>query len=272
MLIAVEHVTTYRYDAPVRGVVQSHRLTPSVFEGQRTLAWEVAVSDGQKGGAFRDGAGDWVQGWSLRGPVEEITVTLRGLVETVDLAGVLRGHREAVHPLAYLGETAATRPDAAIRDLAAGVRGAGGPLDTAHALAAAVAGAIKWTPGATRAHTTAAEALMLGEGVCQDHTHVTIAAARVLGLPARYAAGYMLADDATGEAAHAWAEIWVEGLGWVGFDPANACCPDARYVRTGSGLDARDAAPIRGTARGGAAAETLEVAVRVAQGQAQGQQ
>ncbi|HMO07865.1 MAG TPA: transglutaminase family protein [Paracoccaceae bacterium] len=271
MLITVEHVTTYRFDRPVRGVVQSHRLTPSVFEGQRTLAWDVAVSDGQKGGGFRDGAGDWVQGWTVSGPVEEIAVTVRGLVETADMAGVLRGHRESVHPLAWLSDTGATRPDAAIRDLAAGVRGAGGALDTAHALSAAVGKSIVWTPGATRAHTTAAEALTLGEGVCQDHAHVMIAAARVLALPARYVAGYMLADDATGEAAHAWAEVWVEGLGWVGFDPANECCPDARYIRTGSGLDARDAAPIRGITRGGAGAETLAVAVRVALGQGQAQ-
>lgn len=271
MLIAVEHVTTYRYDRPARGVVQSHRLTPSVYEGQRTLAWEVTVSDGQKGGGFRDGAGDWVQGWSVRGPVEAITVTVAGLVETADLAGVLRGHRESVHPLAWLADTAATRPDAAIRDLAAGVRGAGGALDTAHALAGAVARAIDWTPGATKPHTTAAEALTLGQGVCQDHAHVMIAAARVLELPARYAAGYLLTEGQTGEAAHAWAEVWVRGLGWVGFDPANQCCPDGRYIRTGSGLDARDAAPIRGTARGGAGTEALEVAVRVAQGQAQPQ-
>jgi transglutaminase-like putative cysteine protease len=82
-------------------------------------------------------------------------------------------------------------------------------------------------------------------------------------VPARYASGYLLADadGAAHEAAHAWAELWVEGLGWVGFDPANRCCPDARYVRLGSGLDARDAAPVRGIARGHAAGR---LAVRVA--------
>ncbi len=57
-------------------------------------------------------------------------------------------------------------------------------------------------------------------------------------------------DGRTHEAAHAWAEICVPGLGWVGFDPANRCCPDDRYIRLGSGLDAQDAAPIRGIARG----------------------
>jgi hypothetical protein len=95
MILTVDHVTTYRYAQPVRGVVQSHRLTPSVFDGQKVRDWSVAVSDGLKGGGFRDGAGDWVQSWSVLGPVSEITVTVRGTVETQDLAGLLRATRKA---------------------------------------------------------------------------------------------------------------------------------------------------------------------------------
>jgi hypothetical protein len=85
MILTVDHVTTYRYAQPVRGVVQSHRLTPSVFDGQKVRDWSVAVSDGLKGGGFRDGAGDWVQSWSVLGPVSEITVTVCGTVETQEM-------------------------------------------------------------------------------------------------------------------------------------------------------------------------------------------
>lgn len=273
MLLSVEHVTTYRYDRPVRGVVQSHRLTPADHEGQRVLAWDVAVTDGARGGGFRDGAGDWVQGWTVTGPVSEISVAVRGLVETADTTGVLRGHKEKVPPMVWLAATPATRADAAIAAMAVRAQAAGDALAQAHAMSAAVAEAIAWTPGATRPHTTAAEALALGEGVCQDHAHVLIAMARSAGFPARYVAGYMLhdAEIAAQDAAHAWAEIWVDGLGWVGFDPANSCCPDARYVRLGSGMDAQDAAPIRGTTRGGAGEERMDVAVTVAQAQARSQ-
>lgn len=273
MLIMVEHVTRYSYDTPVRGVVQSHRLTPAAFEGQRVLAWDVAVSDGLKGGGFRDGAGDWVQGWSVAGPVQEILVTVRGMVDTQDTAGVLRGHREAVPPLAYLADTVPTRADAALAALAAeAAKGTDGPLALAHALSAAVADAILWTPGVTQAATTAAEALALGKGVCQDHAHALIAVARSAEVPARYVTGYLVTGEGvSGEAAHAWAEVWVDRLGWVGFDPANRCCPDGRYVRLGSGSDAVDAAPIRGTARG-PGAESMDVEVRVAEMQAQTQQ
>ncbi|MGB8812849.1 MAG: transglutaminase family protein [Paracoccaceae bacterium] len=264
MWLTVDHVTRYRYDQPVRGVVQSHRLTPSVFEGQAVGNWVITVTDGLPGGAFRDGAGDWVQGWTVPGPVSEIAVTVRGSIETRDLAGVLRGHREMVPPECYLRISGATRADVALMDLAGVANGAADALEAAHRLSAAVADAIAYRPGTTHAHTTAAEALAGGEGVCQDHAHALLAMARHLGLPARYVSGYLHAssDGLLHEAAHAWGEVFVKGLGWVGFDPANRCCPDDRYIRLGSGLDAPDAAPIRGIARG-PGVESLDVTVAV---------
>jgi transglutaminase-like putative cysteine protease len=93
--------------------------------------------------------------------------------------------------------------------------------------------------------------------------HALIALAQSSGLPARYVTGYLLTgEEEVNEAAHAWAEIHIESLGWVGFDPANRCCPDQRYIRLGSGRDARDAAPIRGVTRGGAT-EAMDVRVVV---------
>jgi transglutaminase-like putative cysteine protease len=265
MRLTVDHVTRYTYDAPVRSVVQSHRLSPSVFAGQKIIDWEVGVDGGVKGARHRDGAGDQVQGWTIAGPASEIKVHVRGTVETKDLNGVLTGHRETVAPGCYLRETPPTRADQALTDLARSVQ-ASDPLALAHALSAVVSGAIAYRPGVTHAHTTAAEALALAEGVCQDHAHALIACARLNDIPARYVSGYLFAteDGTPHEAAHAWAELHVMGLGWVGFDPANRCCPDARYIRLGSGLDAQDAAPIRGIARGGAD-EAMDVTVAVLQ-------
>ena len=80
MLLTVDHLTRYAYDIPVRAVVQSHRLTPARFDGQRVLGWTVTVSGGEMGGAFRDGAGDWVQGWTVKGPVSAIEVRVQGQV------------------------------------------------------------------------------------------------------------------------------------------------------------------------------------------------
>ncbi len=263
MKLQITHETTYRYDAPILGLAQSLRLTPSVFEGQRVADWTVAVAGGHRGAAFRDGAGDWVEFWSLRGPISEVTVTIHGRIETRDTAGVLRGHREAVNPQVYLRDTALTAPDAALRDLAAGLAGEDA-LDLSHRLSAAVSDAILYRPGVTESRTSAAEALMLGEGVCQDHAHALIALARLRGLPARYVSGYLHTsiDGTPHDAAHAWTEIHTGSLGWVGFDAANRCCPDDRYVRLGSGYDAADAAPIVGR-RVGQGAESLDVRVAV---------
>lgn len=268
MIISVSHRTIYSYDAPLRIAVQSLRLTPSHFDGQKVLTWGIAVEGGTRGAGFRDGAGDWIESWSVRGPADRVEVTVTGEVETRDLTGVLRGHREAVHPLVYLRPTPATLADAALSALGAEAASAGSPLETGHALSRAVAGAIAYRPGVTAAHTSAAEALALGEGVCQDHAHALIAAARAIDIPARYVSGYLLADQDGNEheAAHAWAELWIEGLGWVGFDPANECCPNELYVRIGSGFDARDAAPIRGIASG-PGSESLDVTVAVSAGQ-----
>lgn len=267
MILTVHHVTTYRYASPVRGAVQSLRLTPSVFDGQRVSDWQLDVEGGQRGGAFRDGAGDWVEGWSIRGPASAVTVTVTGTVETADLTGMLRGHKETVAPATYLRESVLTRADAAVSRIARQATGkAIDVLDAAHKLSAAVGEAIAYKPGTTGMMTSAAEAVALGEGVCQDHAHALIAAARTVGMPARYISGYLHMDSEGNvhDAAHAWAELWVDTLGWVGFDPANRCCPDERYIRLGSGYDARDAAPIRGVAQGGGAGtESMDVTVAV---------
>ena len=265
MKLRISHETTYRYGRPIRNLVQSLRLTPSIFEGQKIHEWQIDVTDGIRGPGFRDGAGDWIEGWTVRGPVDQVTISIEGRIDTRDLAGVLRGHREMIHPMAYLRDTAATKPDDALRDLAASVQGStDDSLDLAHRLSSTVTDKIAFKPGVTGHATTAAEALALGEGVCQDHTHALVTLARIRNLPARYVSGYLHStiDGQAHDAAHAWAEIHVQGLGWVGFDAANKCCPDERYVRLGSGLDASDAAPIRGVAMG-SGAEELAVAVRV---------
>jgi transglutaminase-like putative cysteine protease len=141
----------------------------------------------------------------------------------------------------------------------------GAPLERMHKLMGTVNARVAYVIGATNAHTSAAEALKDGKGVCQDHAHIFIAAARVMGFPARYVNGYFLTDtEGPADAHHAWAEVFIGGLGWVGFDPANNICPTESYVRLACGLDAGSAAPIRGNRRGGSE-EVLDVTVEVQQ-------
>lgn len=269
MKLTVLHHTRYRFDQPMRGIVQSHRLTPARTAAQRVIDWRVEVTDGVHGAGFRDGAGDWVDTVTVRGPVTALTIEVAGTVETTDTAGVLRGHRETAPPASYLRPTRATQCETRLAELgAAALAGADAAdaLGQAHALSEAVTRAIAYAPGRTHAHTTAAEALAQGAGVCQDHAHALIAVAIAQGIPARYVCGYLFsaADGPIAEASHAWAELHIPDLGWVGFDPSNACCPDSRYIRLGSGADAAEAAPIRGVALG-SGAEALDVTVSVDQ-------
>ncbi|WP_226778972.1 transglutaminase family protein [Oceaniglobus trochenteri] len=267
MRLTISHETLYRFNPPMRSVVQSHRLTPSQFEGQQVVDWKVEIEGALRGASFRDGAGDWIETISVPGPVHEVRVVVQGTIETRDLAGVLRGHRESVPPEAYLRPTTSTEADRSVHALAEEALAdvpADDHLARAHALANAVAGAIQYCPGETTSATSGAEALAQGQGVCQDHSHALIAAAQASDIPARYVTGYLEsgADGAAHEASHAWAELWVQGIGWIGFDPANQCCPDERYVRLGSGHDAQGAAPIRGVVDG-AGIEAMDVDVHV---------
>jgi len=273
MRLNIRHVTTYRYEPPARGMSPRIKLFPSVFDGQAVPSWTVTVNGKQVRPNFRDGYGDEVALVSARDHVESCEIVAEGVVETGDRAGVVKGLRAPAHPSVFLRETASTEADEAIRELARQADAdSPDPLSLAHLLCARIGEAIAYQTGETEAETTAAEALEAGKGVCQDHAHVFISAMRSLNVPARYVSGYLFtAEEGPNAAAHAWAESWVAGVGWVGFDAANALCPTDAYVRIACGLDARDAAPIRGAIAAGSD-ESIDVAVTVLQAQGQTQQ
>ena len=260
MRLAIKHTTTYRYDPEAARVALRLKLYPTHFGGQRPVRWSISVNGEAPSTPIVGPYGDEESIWLCRAPVDQLEIVAEGVVETVETAGVLTEWRMAARPNMMLRPTPLTEANDAIQALAEAVAGVENGLDQAHALSALVSERIVYAPGETTAHTTAAEALAAGKGVCQDHAHVMIAAARSLGAPARYVSGYLSVHDGEtteGDTAetHGWAEVWVPALGWIGFDPANEVCPTERYVRLASGLDAADAAPIRGAVVG----ETEEV-------------
>lgn len=196
----------------------------------------------------------------------ELVIACEGVVDTADRSGVVGRHLGRLPLWAYLGQSPRTRPGPKLRALAAPLASAkADPLAQLHALSQAVLAAIEYAPGHTHVGTSAEEALGAGRGVCQDHAHVFIGAARLLGTPARYVSGYLMMEgQVEQEAGHGWAEAHVDGLGWVGFDVANGISPDARYVRMATGRDYAEAAPVTGIAFGGSAS-TLSVSLAVEQ-------
>ncbi len=269
MRLSIRHATTYAYDPPADRCALRLRLYPSSFDAQRVLNWTVSVNETAIPPLLAAASGDREAVWTCSSPASEVAIVAEGEIETSDVAGVVRGLKDSVRPSVYLRATPLTEADKRIEDLAGGVSGRS-TLDKAHALMAAVRDAVDYKPASTTSHTTAAQALKLGTGVCQDHANIFVSAARAMRVPARYVVGYLLAQEEKLTETHAWAEAYVPDIGWVGFDPANRMCPTDHYVRLGCGVDSADAAPIRGGVSG-SPQERLSASVDISQTQSQTQ-
>ncbi|PXA83000.1 transglutaminase [Caulobacter sp. D4A] len=270
MRLKISHTTEYLYDEPVPYSLQRLRLTPVDGPGQKVLNWAVSVDGAKIEAGYADQFGNRVELVSMEGAEHTIRITASGEVETEDRAGVFGPHQGFCPLWLFLRETTRTKPGKLVRELARSLKG-DSELAKMHALMEAIHETVAYAPGATGTETTAEQALEARTGVCQDHTHIFLAAARLLDIPARYISGYLLMEGTTEQAAtHAWAEVHLPGLGWVGFDASNKICPNDSYVRVASGLCYRDCAPVSGI-RLGPAGENLKVSLTVAAGQTQSQ-
>lgn len=263
MHLQVTHTTTYWFDEPVRFGLQQLRLTPTTDPTQTVLSWETEIIGGSKEVTFADHHNNQVDLVSFGADQPSLTITSHGVAETMDTSGVL-SDRPPLMPLWFFRrDTPLTRPGVGVAELIGETAGAAPDLGLLHELSARIRDRIAYTTGATSTASNAEDAIAAGRGVCQDHTHVFLAAVRQLRFPARYVSGYLFMEDTEmQEATHAWAEVFVESLGWVGFDVSNGIAPDEKYIRVATGLDYRDAAPVRGL-RYGDGLEQLTVSVHV---------
>ena len=268
MRIRVSHTTSYAYAGATRSILQVLRLTPRSHEGQHVVNWTVEADSDIRMRMSEDAFGNLIHTLSTDKPVTGLTLNVTGEVRTADTGGVVAGAIERLPDAVYLRETPLTLADDAIRALAARVAAEAGsdPLQRLHALNTAIHAEMAFVTGSTEVTATAAEAYAQGSGVCQDLSHIFLAAARRLGIPARSGSGDLVRVDGQvdQDAGHAWVEAHAPFLGWVGFDPANGISASAAHVRIAVGLDYLDAAPIRG-ARSGGGDETMAVKLRVAE-------
>lgn len=267
MLLTISHTTRYQYDRPARHALQQVRLTPKSRAGQTVQQWQTEITGGQKQLSYDDQHNNHVELVSFEPDATEVVIHSHGTVDSTNGTGIV-GPQGGFAPLWYFRRpTPLTRPGPGLRKMAREMAQAGASDDVAnmHALMNAIEAVVRYDPGNTDTGTTAEEALEAGHGVCQDHAHIFIALARMLGYPARYVSGYLMMNDRIQQdATHAWAEAHIAGLGWVGFDVSNAISPDERYVRVATGLDYREAAPISGLLVG-AGTEEMAVTLQVQQ-------
>ena len=266
MRLKILHTTTYHFDHPVAYGLQQLRLVPKSRTGQTVLNWQMDIDGGRVETEFTDHHQNRVSLISFDPSASSIIVHCAGEVETADTVGVTGRHGGFAPLWFFRGATDLTRSGTRLRSLIRGLKEEEAEdLPRLHSLSARIRAALPYEIGVTHANTSAEEALEHGGGVCQDHAHIFIAAARLLGYPARYVSGYLMMNDRVHQdASHAWAEAYVEPLGWVGFDVSNGISPDARYVRVATGLDYRDAAPVSGL-RFGAGGEAMSIDIQVQQ-------
>ncbi|MCY4152419.1 MAG: transglutaminase family protein [Aestuariivita sp.] len=262
--LRIRHRTHYAFEVPITYGLQQVRMLPREDQGQRVISWKVEIDGGVKELEFIDHHSNNVQLFSFHNNVLDVLVVCEGMIEIGDQSGVVGKHRALTPLWLFERETSETRAGSAVRGLAQKVKG-GSDLKKLHALSELIKTSIIYQTEDQYSGRSADRIVQDGFGVCQDHAHVFIAAARHMGFPCRYVSGYLLLDDTDEqEAMHAWVEAHIFNLGWVGFDVSNGISPDNRYVKVATGLSYQEAAPIIGTRIGGGS-ERLNVAIEVAQ-------
>lgn len=263
MRIKIHHETTYHYDVQPSHLVQRLHLTPCDFIGQKTINWKISTPGIAEALNYVDGFGNMVHLVTADVLDQNYQIIAEGEIETADTSGVVRGLVSTLPDQIFLRQTQTTQPSTAMLSALDNIPAKDAGLARAHELMQFVHNKIIYEVGTSVAETTASEAFAAGRGVCQDHAHVLVGLARTLKIPSRYVTGYLVTGiGASSAAAHAWAELLIPELGWVGFDAANGQCPTEHYVRLAAGLDASAVAPIKGSRRGASGVEQLTVAVR----------
>ena len=263
MRLEILHTTRYRYSGPIAETVMELRLRPMDGNGQRCLEFDLEISSGIQPRSYRDGYGNNVHYFNLVRPHTSLSVTSRSVVET---GGILETDPGESLVLDFLRFRSPVKDAPGIREMAsrhAIAKPSSGPaveqaLDN---LTLAISREFTYDRAVTNVYSAVDEVLALRAGVCQDFAHLFIAVARSMGVPARYVSGYIHAPGAATTASHAWAEAWVPGRGWVGYDATHPVRAGENHVRLAVGRDYSDAAPTRGIYVGSAGG-TMDVHVR----------
>lgn len=253
MILDIQHKTEYHFDTAPQYALQQIRLSPQSCAGQVIKSWDMIVEGGTIEAICKDHHQNMVHLISLDKGATDLTILSTGTAQMQDQNGIVGAHNGFAALWLYQRHTHLTAPGKGVANLAKYMIASGRTdLEKLHALSKAIGKKVTYQTDQTDAMTTAEEAIKCGAGVCQDHSHIFIAVARHAGFPARYVSGYLMMNDRiVQDATHAWAEVYITDLGWVGFDVSNHISPDERYVRVATGLDYSSAAPISGLTFGG---------------------
>lgn len=263
--LEITHRTMYQYRDPVFSSYNEVRMTPRRGGSQNLLSSTVTVAPRASLYGYIDYFGTAVTVFDLHRVHDYLDIvaashvevlTPKGPERTVDWA-ILLSDETANNFAEFLMSTPYTTLDGEIttqiRDL---IRSGATPNEGLEIGLEWVESRLVYERGITHVRSSAEEALMIGKGVCQDFSHLTIAAFRAAGIPTRYVSGYlypgespMIGESSIGES-HAWIEAWLGR--WIGIDPSNHLSRiDQRYVAVAKGRDYGDVSPFTGIFYGG---------------------
>jgi transglutaminase-like putative cysteine protease len=275
MRLRVRHTSSFEYEAPVHASYNEARISPIDTASQFTLEHRVEVTPPANLYRYRDYWGTRVHAFDLHEEHTTLQVVGSSVVETAEHTPSLDAEAggEAIGTSGltdrlyeYLMDTAITAPDAAVLDAAGQLRSAATPATAVSLLGTWLRERIEYEPGVTSVATTAPEVLQAGRGVCQDYVHLALAILRAIGIPARYASGYLYPEGEESRgvthegASHAWLEAWVGN--WHPFDPTSGAAVAERHVLVARGRDYSDVPPLKGVYHGGAS-HRLQVVVEL---------
>jgi transglutaminase-like putative cysteine protease len=280
MHLSINHVTKFRYSAPITESIMELRMQPLTEGPQRCLKYDINLKPTARVTSYRDHLGNAVHHFDIPGRHTQLVINAKSIIETLprdlppealkadawdELDALVKGgdYWDMLMPSHFAKPTRALLDFAHQLDL----QRREDPLTVLRELNTAIYNAFDYVPQSTSADSPIDVALDARKGVCQDYSHIMIALARQLRVPCRYVSGYLFHrveynDRSAQDATHAWVEALLPELGWVGFDPTNNLLAGQRHIRVAVGRDYADVPPTRGVFKGAAESE-LSVAVQV---------
>ena len=277
---SIRHLTRFRYSQPISESIMETRMHPRSDSNQHCLMFSLSVSPRCRVFSYRDHLGNNVQHFDIPGEHTQLVIIAESIVEQQQLPDVPAflapdawaaldelidsgDYWEMLLPSTFAVETPALTALAA----KLGATRRDDPLMLVHEINRRLFEYFEYVPKSTRVDSPIDEAIVSRRGVCQDFAHTMIALLRHVRIPARYVSGYLYRgsedhDRSTPDATHAWVDVLLPHLGWVGFDPTNDLVAYHRHIRTAVGRDYADVPPTHGVFRGSTESE-LYVAVQV---------
>ncbi|MFN3202749.1 MAG: class II glutamine amidotransferase [Bradymonadia bacterium] len=283
-ILTVVHETEYEYAKPIELSRHLLRLQPVLDEQQQVLEHSLLIEPECLRTDFEDVFGNRATRLEVEGSYHEIKFVSTSKVRLVapsDLSQAY-GHRRSTIPLAWMPWQremmhpyllSPELPETQLEELwhyamSFVERQEYDLVETLYDMNTTLYQDYEYVPGSTQLETTPFEVYVQRKGVCQDFANLFICLARLLNIPARYRVGYIFTgadydNKLQSEASHAWAELYLPGIGWRGFDPTNGCLAGLDHVRVACGRNYVDATPTSGTIYRGGGGEVLRTTVRV---------